>query len=128
MSNGTPRVPSGASATDIIGLVSNVGATAASAISQIQDAKQRQNFQNALMFLSQDKRGLLDRQLKEADSEVERIAILSQALSNLQSQRIGQLTTTIVQDERKKRNQTLLFAGGVVLVGGVIVYLILKNK
>lgn len=128
MSNGTPKVPSGASTTDIIGLVSNVGATAASAISQIQDAKQRQNFQNALMFLSQDKRGLLDRQLKEADSEVERIAILSQALSNLQSQRIGQLTTTIVQDERKRRNQTLLFAGGVVLVGGVIVYLILKNK
>jgi hypothetical protein len=33
-----------------------------------------------------------------------------------------------VQDEKKKRTQTLLFGAGVVLVGGVIVYLILKNK
>lgn len=125
MSNGTP---SGANVGDIIASVGSVGSAAVTAISQVQDAKRRQSFQNALMFLSQDKRGQLDRQLREADSEVERLAILSQALSGLQQQRIGQLTTTIVQDERRKRNQTLLFAGGVVLIGGVIVYLILKNK
>jgi len=117
-----------ADVANIASALSNVGATTASAIASIQDAKRRQSFQNALMFLTQDKRGQLDMELKSADNEVQRIAILSQALSGLQQQRIGQLTTTIVQDEKKKRTQTLLFGAGVVIVGGVIVYLILKNK
>lgn len=117
-----------ADVANIASALSNVGATTASAIASIQDAKRRQSFQNALMFLSQDKRGQLDRELKSADSEIERIAILSQALAGLQQQRIGQLTTTIVEDEKRKRTRTLMFAAGVVLVGGAMVYLILRNK
>jgi hypothetical protein len=128
MANGGTQGMGSADIANIASAVSNVGATAASAIASIQDAKRRQSFQNALMFLTQDKRGQLDMELKSADNEVHRIAILSQALSGLQQQRIGQLTTTIVQDEKKKRTQTLLFGAGVVIVGGVIVYLILKNK
>jgi hypothetical protein len=113
---------------DIVGAITNIGSTAASAISQIQDSKKRQAFQNALMFLSQDKKRELDTQLKNADNEVQRIAILSQALTNLQAQRISQLSTSIVDEEKKKRTNSIIFAGGVIAVGAVLVFLILKYK
>jgi parvulin-like peptidyl-prolyl isomerase len=113
---------------DVVGAITNIGATTASAITQIQDSKKRQAFQNALMFLSQDKKRELDTQLKNADNEVERIAILSQALTNLQAQRISQLSTSIVDEEKKKRTNSIIFAGGVIAVGGILVFLILKYK
>ena len=113
---------------DVVGTITNIGATTASAITQIQDSKKRQAFQNALMFLSQDKKRELDTQLKNADNEVQRIAILSQALTNLQAQRISQLSTSIVDEEKKKRTNSIIFAGGVIAVGGILVFLILKYK
>jgi parvulin-like peptidyl-prolyl isomerase len=113
---------------DIIGAITNIGATTASAISQIQDSKKRQAFQNALMFLSQDKKKELDTQLKNADNEVQRVAILSQALTNLQAQRISQLSTSLIDEEKKKRTNSIIFAGGVIAVGSVLVFLILKYK
>jgi parvulin-like peptidyl-prolyl isomerase len=113
---------------DVVGAITNIGATTASAITQIQDSKKRQAFQNALMFLSQDKKRELDTQLKNADNEVQRIAILSQALTNLQAQRISQLSTSIVDEEKKKRTNSIIFAGGVIAVGGILVFLILKYK
>jgi parvulin-like peptidyl-prolyl isomerase len=113
---------------DVVGAITNIGATTASAITQIQDSKKRQAFQNALMFLSQDKKRELDTQLKGADNEVQRIAILSQALTNLQAQRISQLSTSIVDEEKKKRTNAIIFAGGVIAVGGILVFLILKYK
>jgi hypothetical protein len=113
---------------DVVGALTNIGATTASAITQIQDSKKRQAFQNALMFLSQDKKRELDTQLKNADNEVQRIAILSQALTNLQAQRISQLSTSIVDEEKKKRTNSIIFAGGVIAVGGILVFLILKYK
>jgi parvulin-like peptidyl-prolyl isomerase len=113
---------------DVVGAITNIGATTASAITQIQDSKKRQAFQNALMFLSQDKKRELDTQLKNADNEVQRIAILSQALTNLQAQRISQLSTSIVDEEKKKRTNSIIFAGGVIAVGGILVLLILKYK
>lgn len=113
---------------DIVGSITNIGATTASAITQIQDAKKRQAFQNALMFLSQDKKRELDTQLKSADNEVQKIAILSQALTNLQAQRISQLSTSLVDEEKKKRTNSIIFAGGVIAVGSVLVFLILKYK
>lgn len=113
---------------DLVGSITNIGATTASAITQIQDSKKRQAFQNALMFLSQDKKRELETQLKNADNEVQRIAILSQALTNLQAQRISQLSTSIVDEEKKKRTNSIIFAGGVIAVGGILVFLILKYK
>lgn len=113
---------------DVVGAITNIGATTASAITQIQDSKKRQAFQNALMFLSQDKKRELETQLKNADNEVQRIAILSQALTNLQAQRISQLSTSIVDEEKKKRTNSIIFAGGVIAVGGILVFLILKYK
>ena len=113
---------------DVVGAITNIGATTASDITQIQDSKKRQAFQNALMFLSQDKKRELDTQLKNADNEVQRIAILSQALTNLQAQRISQLSTSIVDEEKKKRTNSIIFAGGVIAVGGILVFLILKYK
>jgi len=112
MANGGTQGMGSVDIANIASAVSNVGATAASAIASIQDQKRRQSFQNALMFLSQDKRGQLDRDLKAADTEVERIAILSQALSGLQRQRIGQLTTTIVQDERRGKDTNFAICRG----------------
>lgn len=113
---------------DIVGAITNIGATTASALTSMQDSKKRRSFESALAFLSQDKKNELEKQLKSADNEVERIAILSQALTNLQAQRISQLSTSIVEDEKKKRTKSIIFAGGVIAVGGILVYLILKYK
>jgi len=113
---------------DIVGAITNIGATTASALTSMQDAKKRRSFESALTFLSQDKKNELERKLQSADNEVERIAILSQALTNLQAQRISQLSTSIVEDEKKKRTNSIIFAGGVIAVGGILVYLILKYK
>ena len=114
--------------SSIISNVGNVGATIASTITSIQDAKKRQSFTNALSFLSQDSQKQLERDLTNASSEVERIRILSQSLTNLQAQRISQLTSSVVEDEKKKRMQSIYFAAGVVVVGGIITYLIIKSK
>jgi hypothetical protein len=113
---------------DIVGAITNIGATTASALTSMQDAKKRRSFENALSFLSQDKKNELEKQLKSADNEVQRISILSQALTNLQTQRISQLSTSIVEDEKKKRAKSIIFASGVIAVGGILVYLILKYK
>jgi hypothetical protein len=129
----TPSIPvdslaKSANVANIIQSATNVGTTIASAISTIQDSKKRAAFENALAFLNQDNRNQLARELQNADNEVERIRILSQALGNLQSQRISQLTTSVVEDERRKRMQSIYFAAGVVVVGGILVYLIVKTK
>lgn len=113
---------------DIVGAITNIGATTASALVSIQDAKKRRSFESALAFLSQDKKNELEKQLKGADNEVQRIGILSQALTNLQAQRISQLSTSIVEDEKKKRTNSIIFASGVIAVGGILVFLILKYK
>jgi len=94
----------------------------------MQDKKKRRTFESALTFLSQDKKNELEKQLKGADNEVERIAILSQALTNLQAQRISQLSTSLADEEKKKRTNSIIFAGGVIAVGSVLVFLILKYK
>lgn len=106
----------------------NVGTSIATTIASVNDARKREMFQQNLAVLSNDQQITLAKAINNASSESERLAIISQALTNLSSQRIANLEQVVADQEKKKRTETILYASGIIVVVGVLIYVIAKKS
>jgi hypothetical protein len=114
-------------ASDILGTATQVGSIALTTIAQIQDKKKRRQFEQALAFLSNDQEKVMERQLSTAKSDVDRIKILSDVLTQIQVERIKQVYNSPIMEEKQKQFKTILFISGVLIIGGGLAYLIYKK-
>jgi hypothetical protein len=99
----------------------------AKTIAGINDANQRRKFSQNLDLLNSDQQSALNKALLEANSETERMKILRDVLTDLQSKRIDLLVAGVTEKEKKKRTNTYLAAGAFILVGIGLVVLIAKR-
>jgi len=117
----------GAGAADIIGAGGQAAALAISTIANVSDANQRRRFEQNFSLLNADAQRGLNEKLLQAQSESERLTILSQYLTKLNSQRISNLASFYSDKEKQKRTTTLIIAGGIVVVGIAIVFFAFKK-
>ena len=117
----------GAGAADIIGAGGQAAALAISTIANVSDANQRRRFEQNFSLLNADAQKGLNEKLLQAQSESERLTILSQYLTKLNSQRISNLASFYSDKEKQKRTTTLIIAGGIVVVGIAIVFFAFKK-
>jgi hypothetical protein len=100
---------------------------AVNTIATISDANQKRKFSQNLDALSLEQQDALNRALLEADNETERIKIIKDVLTNLQSKRIDLLVASVGEKEKKTRTNTYIAAGAFILVGiGIIAYIVKK--
>ena len=119
---------SSANTANAIADIVNVGTSIATTIASVNDARKREMFQQNLAVLSNDQQITLAKAINNASSESERLAIISQALTNLSSQRIANLEQVVADQEKKKRTETILYASGIIVVVGVLIYVIAKKS
>ena len=119
---------SSANTANAIADIVNVGTSIATTIASVNDARKREMFQQNLAVLSNDQQITLAKAINNASSESERLAIISQALTNLSSQRIANLEQVVADQEKKKRTETILYASGIIIVVGVLIYVIAKKS
>jgi len=112
---------------DILNTATQVAGTIATVVAGMQNQKKRKEFEQALAYLSNDQEKALEKQLASANSDVQRIKILSDAVTKLQIERINAASNISISEEQKKRWNTILYVSGIMIVGGVMVYLIVKN-
>jgi hypothetical protein len=120
----------GAKAANIASSISAGGdfaATAINLIAGISDQNKRRQFEQNFTLLGADQQKRLNNQLIEANSETERLRILTSALTAANVQRISNISNVFADQERKKRNETLLVAGIVLLVGVGAIFIIYKK-
>jgi len=117
----------GAGAADVIGAGGQAAALAISTIANVSDANQRRRFEQNFSLLNADAQKGLNEKLLQAQSESERLTILSQYLTKLNSQRISNLASFYSDKEKQKRTTTLIIAGGIVVVGIAIVFFAFKK-
>lgn len=122
---------SGAMGANIASAVSSIGTLASTAITTIagvSDQKKRRLFEQNFSLLSNDQQAILERDLRSANSESERLRILGERLTQLNVQRISNIANVYAEQERGKRNQQLILGvGGLIVLSG-IVYFIVKSK
>lgn len=106
----------------------DIAATAITLIGSIKDKNKRAAFQNTFSLLELDQKEKLEKLLIEANSETERLSILTKALTSVNLQRVSNIAEMYAQRERKLRNEKLLIGGGVLVAGLIIVILIVKSK
>jgi ribosomal protein S13 len=110
--------------SDIVG----IGTSIATTIASVEDARKREMFQQNLAVLSNEQQITLAKAINNANSETERLSIISQALTNISSQRIANLQNVVTEQERKKRTETILYASGIIVVLGVLIYVVAKKS
>lgn len=121
----------GAKAANIASAVSagaDIASSALTVIAGISDQKKRAQFQNNLSFLTLDQQGKLERELRDANSESERLKILTSALGSLNAQRIGNIASVYAEQEKKKRNQQLITLGAIAVIGVIALAIVLKKS
>lgn len=119
---------SSANTANAIADIVNVGTTIATTIASVNDARKREMFQQNLAVLSNEQQQTLAKAINNSNSESERLAIISQALTNISSQRIANLEQVVADQEKKKRTETILYASGLIVVVGVLIYVIAKKS
>lgn len=118
----------GANTADIIQATGDVASLAINTIASVNDANLKRKFSQNLDALSLDQQDALNKALMEANSETERIKIIKDVLTDLQSKRIDLLVTSVTEKERKTRTNTYIAAGAFILVGiGIIAYIVKKS-
>lgn len=105
----------------------SVATDIAKTIAGISDANQRRKFSQNLDLLNSDQQAALGKALLDAESETERMKILRDVLTDLQSKRIDLLVASVTEKEKKSRTNTYLAAGAFILVGIGLVALIVKR-
>jgi hypothetical protein len=105
-----------------------VASLAITTIATISDANQKRKFSQNLDALSLEQQDALNRALMEANNETERIKIIRDVLTNLQSKRIDLLVASVTEKENKTRTNTYIAAGAFILVGIGIIAFIIKDK
>lgn len=127
---GTPTPKGGnlSGKADIIAAAGAVTGLAITTIAGVQDAKARALYSNNLDSLTTDQQKKLNDALMAAGSESERMKLIAETLSNLQSKRIDLLSAKIGEDEKKKRTNLIISASiiGVVAIGIIAVIAIKK--
>lgn len=108
--------------------IANIGTSIATTIASVNDARKREMFQQNLAVLSNEQQITLAKAINNANSETERLSIISQALTNISSQRIANLQSIVADQEKKKRTETILYASGIIVVLGVLIYVIAKKS
>ena len=113
---------------DLIAAGGQVAGLAITTIAGIQDGKQRALYERNLDSLTSDQQKALNNALMSANSESERMKLIADTLSNLQSKRIDLLSAKIGEDEKKKRANLIISASiiGVVAIGIIVVIAIKK--
>jgi hypothetical protein len=113
---------------DIIAAVGQVAGLAVTTIAGVQDAKQRALYERNLDSLTADQQKALNIALLSANTETERMKLITETLSNLQSKRIDLLTAKIGEDEKKKRANLIISASiiGVIAIGIIAIIAIKK--
>lgn len=118
----------GANTADIIQATGDVASLAINTIASVNDANLKRKFSQNLDALSLDQQDALNKALMEANSETERIKIIKDVLTDLQSKRIDLLVTSVTEKEKKTRTNTYIAAGAFILVGiGIIAYIVKKS-
>jgi len=117
-----PKPPSsavqkGAGAANVASAIGDVGSVAISAISQINDTNKRRKFEQNFAQLTLEQQKGLEIKLIEAKSQTEKLSVLSQYLTQLNTQRIANLARTML----------LVLAGGVALLG-IITLIVIKRR
>lgn len=97
-------------------------------LATVNDQNKRRAFEQNFAALNFDQQDKLNKLLLDANSETERLAILTQSLSASSTQRINNIASLYAEAEKKKRNQQLIIGGGILFVGVVAVFLILKKS
>lgn len=116
-----------AKGADTIGAIGEIGATAISTISTINDVNKRRKFEQNFAQLTLEQQKGLDIKLGEAKSQTERLSILSQYLTQLNSQRIANLASFYGDKEKAKRTNLLIITGGVALLGVIVAIELIKR-
>ena len=126
--SGSSNPSKGESAANIFSSVSQGVGILAETLSNVTDKKKRREFEQSLKSLSTDRQKKLERDLIDARSQNERLALLTDALAQMHIGRIYNISETEREKERRKRTNILLYGGGIAIVLGFITYFILKRK
>lgn len=113
---------------DVIGAAGQVVGMAISTISTVSDANKRRKFEQNFQMLSLEQQKGLDTLMAQAKSQNERLSILGQYLTQLNSQRISSLANVYADREKQKRTTTILIVVGAFAIGIAAVYFAFKNK
>jgi hypothetical protein len=111
-----------------ISSVAGIGSTIITTLSTISDAKKRREFEQNLSVLTLDQQKKLERELMDANSESQRLSILTSAITQINIQRITGIADIYAKEERKKRNEQLIIGGVLLVVAVGAIYLITKVK
>jgi hypothetical protein len=114
-------------ATKIAKTATDIGLMAANTIATINDEKKRASFSASLDLLSLDQQDALNKALLNANSNTERLKIITDTLTALQLKRISLLTEADTASEAKIRMNTYMAAGAFVIVAIGIIVLIYKK-
>lgn len=117
----------GANTASVIQATGDAASAVITAIGSVSDANQRRKFSQNLDLLTAEQQVALNKALVEANSETERMRILRDVLSDLQSKRIDLLVASVSEKEKKSRTNTYIAAGAFILVGIGLVALIVKK-
>ena len=119
---------SSANTASAIADIANIGTSIATTIASINDARKREMFQQNLAILSNEQQITLAKAINNASSETERLSIISQALTNISSQRIANLQKIVTEQEKNKRTEKILYASVIIVILGVFIYIIEKKS
>jgi hypothetical protein len=119
---------SSANTASAIADVANVFTSIATTIASVNDARKREMFQQNLAVLSNDQQLTLAKAINNANSSTERLSIISQALTNISSQRIANLQSIVIEQEKKKRTEKIIYASGIIVVLGILIYVVAKKS
>lgn len=97
--------------TQVIGAVVQIGTGVAGAISQVKDVKLRREFEQKFQVLSLDQQKRLDEKVLKANTQNERIAIITNAFADVKSREY---------EAKTKKDTQLAF---LVIGGGLAVLL-----
>jgi len=125
---GISGVAKGANTAGIIQAVGDVAGLAATTIAGISDQNKKFTYQKNLDSLTADQQKALNIALLSANTESERMKLIVETLTNLQSKRIDLLTAKVSEDERKKRTNLIISASiiGVIAIGIITIIAVKK--
>ncbi len=123
----TSAATKGAGAANIASAIGDVGAVAISAISTINDVNKRRKFEQNFSQLTLEQQKGLEIKLIEAKSQSQKLAVLSEYLTQLNTQRIANLANFYSDKEKSKRTMLLVLAGGIAVLA-IVTLIVIKKK
>lgn len=127
-SSAASKASSLASKADVISAGGQIAGMAISTIASVSDANKRRKFEQNFQLLSLEQQRGLDTMLINAKGENERLSILGQYLTQLNSQRISNLSNVYANREKQKRTTTILIVVGALALGLSAVYFAFRRK